>query len=1182
MKDVAASGSLVLTGYGCVACNTVVHASCIGALLPHRGPKQDLDPSVLERGNTNPLDLLFTLARQWPRAKGWAIGRLSEVSSGNLTLSEAIKGLDHPDYAILLCKWCLKDPSCISCSERGQSVELTADGDSVGCTPIVRCISCFRGWHPTHLPSWDGDKYGFKKIADGDVAGMTLGWCDDSFTSRATHTPSTNETGSAGNNNHFRRTEHQDETDASGSQLAHYQPNWQCGECEGIPDQVESVLGWRYTSSGSDPNFSEPDLSGIFEFSHSYSLLVKFRSISRRHVRWMPASWVMAAVPERTLTKFFRHAGSAIDSMQDSIPWDEVAVDQVLDVEFHSALGADDYDINNVSRAFVTFKAFGLESASWENGLDLLQTVDPSGWIEWERGFMEWKWRQHVRLPSHMAIRQGVASFRQSDFSPVKAQPAWIGRRPQNEHGEPGDDSTPVLTTVSESSTHPSSVPVSIPPTEGRPLPYDCPSALNLLSHQLDGLNWLLHHFYSQTNALLADEMGLGKTIQVAALVAHLVTVAKASPWLIVVPGPTVAGWRREFARWAPGISTGVYAGPRRSRELGLKHTIQDCYGRFNTHVVIANYEAVADSGWRATFRGQDRLWQGLVVDEAQRLKSGAGPLYEALTDMKAPFRVLLSGTPLQNKPAELFSLMRFLRPGHDTEAELKITKKQLERVDGSLLAPNQILQLYQILRPLLLRRTKAVALGKTLPPISSIVIPVHMGGLQRVAYKAILAKRAPILGTVLRGKQKKADSSTGRLKLSNTLMLLRKCLCHPWVLAPWLEPNDDGDDHTKSPANKLAIDKHVARELDGIEIPTEHNTTLLSSPKLDLLSRLLPLLILRKHRVLIFSQFLNMLDLVSRLLDSLEIPFGRIDGKLSAALKQRQIDVFNAPDTPLHVLLLSTRAGGVGLNLATADTVIILDPDFNPYQDSQAIGRAHRIGQKNTVLSIQLITKSSVEEKILAVGQQKRRMEHVLVGGAIRRSPVSSYGASGTPDEQSDETANLDERDLASLLTHGAEELFAATSDGSDDFRGNQKWVDSELERMIDRSQAVVPTQSDDSFGIVRIWDKEDKNNSSDITEISGSLLGRADNQVGDAAAAVQPPDLTEDPQFWDRIVAQHEEKNRQRQEQFGRGKRKRVSFLFVQSHISLLDSLPAVILTLFFFLSFFPSDHPAHAPGQ
>ena len=228
------------------------------------------------------------------------------------------------------------------------------------------------------------------------------------------------------------------------------------------------------------------------------------------------------------------------------------------------------------------------------------------------------------------------------------------------------------------------------------------------------------------------------------------------------------------------------------------------------------------------------------------------------------------------------------------------------------------------------------------------------------------------------------------------------------------------------------------------------------ASSKLQLLDILLPKLRDRGHRVLMFSQFLDMLTIVEDFLDGLGMRYQRLDGSMNAMEKQKKIDEFNAPNSPLFAFLLSTRAGGVGINLATADTVIILDPDFNPHQDLQALSRAHRIGQTKKVLCFQLVTRGSAEEKIVQMGRKKMALDHVVV-------------------EQLD-TEDLEHKDVESILKHGAAEVF-----NDDQADKDIRYDDASVEKLLDRSQ-LENTKSganstvESQFSHARVWANNDR----------------------------------------------------------------------------------------------------------
>lgn len=389
----------------------------------------------------------------------------------------------------------------------------------------------------------------------------------------------------------------------------------------------------------------------------------------------------------------------------------------------------------------------------------------------------------------------------------------------------------------------------------------------------------------------------------------------------------------------------------------------------------------------------------------------------------------------------------------------------------------DNINELHELIRPYFFRRTKAEVL-KFLPPMAQVILPVTMTYLQERLSKSIIAKNAELI---------KAIVSKGRIKvgerkgLSNILMELRRVLCHPFLFS------DSVEDRTVTDPAKV--------QQNLVE----------ASGKLLLLNIMLPKLKERGHRVLIFSQFLMSLTILEDFLTALGLPHARIDGSCSSLEKQRHIDAFNDPESPLFAMLLSTRAGGVGINLATADTVIIYDPDFNPHQDIQALSRAHRIGQKKKVLCFQLTTKDTVEERIMQIGRKKMALDHALIGSM------------DAPDDAGD--------DLESILKHGAEALF------SDDAREKITYDEASVDKLLDRSQ-IENTQTNDEtsaesqFSFARVWANDE---------------GRLASTEDDTADGDRPADHS----VWENILKQRQEEHERevaaQQQEYGRGARRR-----------------------------------------
>lgn len=360
---------------------------------------------------------------------------------------------------------------------------------------------------------------------------------------------------------------------------------------------------------------------------------------------------------------------------------------------------------------------------------------------------------------------------------------------------------------------------------------------------------------------------------------------------------------------------------------------------------------------------------------------------------------------------------------------------------------------------------------------MAQIIVPVTMSIVQKKLYKSILAKNPELIRSIFdREKLKQAE----RHSLNNLLMQLRKCLCHPFVYSRAIEERSSN-------------------------ATISHRNLVEASSKLQLLEIMLPKLRERGHRVLIFSQFLDMLDMIEDFLDGLSLLYERLDGSISSLQKQKRIDQFNAPESPLFAFLLSTRAGGVGINLATADTVIIMDPDFNPHQDIQALSRAHRIGQKKKVLVFQLMTRDSAEEKIMQIGKKKMALDHVLI-----------------EQMDADDEAGMD---LESILLHGTEALF------KDDDKRDIHYDSASVDKLLDRTQAENTktgndTSAESQFSFARVW-ANDKGALEDSLEVSDT-----DRKVPD-------------PSVWESLLKERERAAARdaaaKQEIFGRGKRKR-----------------------------------------
>ena len=810
-----------------------------------------------------------------------------------------------------------------------------------------------------------------------------------------------------------------DEEGLADQRFREYCRNWICTECQDMPAKVTGLVAWKPI----DEDEYHPGFKADMVNEDDKAYLIKWESMSYFRASWMPGAWVWGITSSAMRRAFARREDGELPKMrtEDAIPEESLRIDIVLNVKFTSIVDirteeVDKARIKEVDKALVKYKGLGYEDAVWENP----PTPDePERWDDFVTAYNDWVTGRYIHLPKPHALKARLEKVRSLNFG----QKLEKKKQPDNVKGG------------------------------------------ELMEYQMEGLNWLYYRWFSNENAILADEMGLGKTIQIIALLATLVQDHNCFPFLLVVPNSTCPNWRREIKRWAPSLRVVTYFGTAASRNLAYQHELfPEGSKELRCHVVVTSYDAASDDSCLRFFRRVP--WQGLVVDEGQRIKNDKTILYSALSALKIPFRILVTGTPLQNSARELFNLLQFLDDSFDAAS--------LELEFAELTAQN-VPRLHDMIRPFFLRRTKAQVLT-FLPPIAQIIVPVSMSVVQKKLYMSILAKNLELLRAIFTTD---AIKKSERSSLNNILMHLRKCLCHPFVYSQEIE------ERNTNPA-------------------ASHRNLVEASSKLQLLELLLPKLKERGHRVLIFSQFLDMLTIIEDFLDGLQLLHHRLDGNVSSLQKQKRIDEFNAPDSKLFAFLLSTRAGGVGINLATADTVIILDPDFNPHQDIQALSRAHRIGQKKKVLCYQLMTRASAEEKIVQIGRKKMALDHVLIEKM-----------------DANDTEGLD---MESMLRHGASELFNDNSDH--DIKYDNASVDKLLDRsQIENTQAGKDNSAESQFSFARVW-------ANDEAEFDDSLHG-TDTEDGP------------DPTVWEQILKERERvaaaEKAAKEAAFGRGRRSR-----------------------------------------
>uniref|UniRef100_A0A8C1A3M6 Chromodomain helicase DNA binding protein 1 n=1 Tax=Cyprinus carpio carpio TaxID=630221 RepID=A0A8C1A3M6_CYPCA len=498
---------------------------------------------------------------------------------------------------------------------------------------------------------------------------------------------------------------------------------------------------------------------------------------------------------------------------------------------------------------------------------------------------------------------------------------------------------------------------------------------LELRDYQLEGLNWMAHSWCKGNSCILADEMGLGKTIQTISFLNYLFHEHQLyGPFLLVVPLSTLTSWQREIQLWAPQINVVVYLGDIRSRNMIRTHEwMHPQTKRLKFNVLLTTYEILLKD---KSFLG-NVSWAFIGVDEAHRLKNDDSLLYKTMIEFKSNHRLLITGTPLQNSLKELWSLLHFIMP-------IKFHSWELFEEEHGKGRDSGYASLHKELEPFLLRRVKK-DVEKSLPAKVEQILRVEMSAVQKQYYKWILTRNYKALSKGTKG------SRSGFL---NVMMELKKCCNHCYLI--------------KSPEEEFYNRQEGLQHL------------IRSSGKLILLDKLLVRLKERGHRVLIFSQMVRMLDILAEYLKYRQFLFQRLDGSIKGEMRKQALDHFNAEGSEDFCFLLSTRAGGLGINLASADTVVIFDSDWNPQNDLQAQARAHRIGQKKQVNIYRLVTKGSVEEEIIERAKKKMVLDHLV----IQRMDTTGKTVLHTGAAPSSSTP-FNKEELSAILKFGAEELF-------------------------------------------------------------------------------------------------------------------------------------------------------------
>ncbi|KAF2674665.1 hypothetical protein BT63DRAFT_419948 [Microthyrium microscopicum] len=536
--------------------------------------------------------------------------------------------------------------------------------------------------------------------------------------------------------------------------------------------------------------------------------------------------------------------------------------------------------------------------------------------------------------------------------------------------------------------------------------PANMSKEMKMKAHQIVGLNWLNIMHSLNISGILADDMGLGKTCQVISFLSHLLQKAEENDedmgnHLIIVPGSTLENWLREFERFSPEIKTFPYHGSQAERS-DMQEQVEK--GEVEFDVVITTYDMAQNKHDQPFLRKLKP--RTVIFDEGHMLKNKNSQRYQQLLRINTPWRLLLTGTPLQNNLQELVSILGFIMPDvfrqHEEDLEY-IFKHKAKTTDNDknsvLLSAQRIDRAREMMAPFILRRKKDQVL-KDLPKKISRVEYCGMTDNQALVHKDFVEIHEEAI-------RKRKAGEVGSMR--NYLMDRRKAAIHPLLFRYHYTNDWIAKVHKKIPAkgkyrgwSALKFEEEmswwsdfqihqVCQEVPALEKHVLTNEWM-DSGKVDKLLELLTKYDKEGGRTLVFSQFTKVLDILESVFWTKDIKFCRIDGDTPIAARQDWVDTFTN-DESYKVFLLSTRSAGHGINLPCANKVVIFDSSFNPQDDVQAENRAHRIGQTREVEVVRLITKGSIEEQIHALGQSKLAMEDAVTADQGKANKLEDEG---------------------------------------------------------------------------------------------------------------------------------------------------------------------------------------------
>ena len=545
---------------------------------------------------------------------------------------------------------------------------------------------------------------------------------------------------------------------------------------------------------------------------------------------------------------------------------------------------------------------------------------------------------------------------------------------------------------------------------------------VKLKDYQLVGVNWLYLLYRKKTSCILADEMGLGKTAQVISLFAHLKDMGIRGPHLVVAPSSVLENWDREFRFFAPSIHVRKYYGSMKDRVELREEVAEDP----DLEVILTTYDMAAGGPQDHSFlrkfgrRGCGRNeckpgcdeqdcraggFEVCVFDEGHMLKNRKSQKYDKLLKLKTRWRLLLTGTPLQNNLQELVSLLNFIMPEYFSDAEEALAAIFKVKAGGqqNQLSKQRVDRAKKMMHPFVLRRLK----DKVLTDLTTKTVRVEycdMTPVQRKIYSAAVAKTKRVAaaeadaaeGAAATARKKAAANSNK--ESGHVLMELRKAANHPLLsrrlfdeakidamARDLMKEPDYADYNFEHVKEDLRINTDAQLSFSAQTYPATRKHVLpapewMNSGKIQALQRLIPEIQAKGDRILIFSQFTMVLDILCVCLEHMGVKYVGFTGSTQVEDRQVLVDQFTN-DPSITVFLLSTKAGGLGINLIAANWVILFDQDFNPHNDKQAADRSYRMGQTKPVTVVKLLSRGTIDEDIHALGERKLELADRVSG---------------------------------------------------------------------------------------------------------------------------------------------------------------------------------------------------------